>query len=456
LKVNRWNLLQVDHVTLATNKPGVFAGGDVVAGAGTLSEAVAAGRRAAESIHRYISGEDLAEGRDADSRVWSEDDHQQLEMVHRKENLRRKTIRVKADHNGFNAEQAIAEASRCLACGICCECMECVKACRPKAIFHDMTDATREIEVGAVILAPGYEEFDARLRGEFGFGRYPDVVTNIQFERILSAGGPYGGHVIRPSDGKEVKRIAFLQCVGSRDASNSKPYCSSVCCMAAIKEAVIAKEHTPDLEVTIFYTDIRAFGKDFDRYYERAKSDGVKFVRSMASRVVEMPGSKSLRVSHIKDGKPVDEEFDLVVLSTGIQPSEEALRTAKAVGIQLNECGFCASGESATVATSRDGVYVAGAFQEPKDIPETVTQASAAAAMAMEILSPARGSLVTEKVYPQEHDFTDAPPRIGVFVCHCGINISSVVDVERVVEEAGKMPGVAYAENQIYACADNT
>ena len=455
LEVNKWGLLTVNPVTLETNISGVFAGGDVVAGAGTLSEAVAAGKRAAESIDRFINNEDMAEGRSADSRVWTEEDHKELVKVHFREK-RQKSVKVEAEHGSYTEDQAIAEAERCLACGVCCECMECVKACLPKAIDHDMQDTEREIEVGAVILAPGYEEFDAKLRGEFGFGRYPNVVTNVQFERMLSASGPFGGHLQRPADGKDPKKMAFIQCVGSRDAVNGRGYCSSVCCMAAIKEAVIAMDHTPGLETTIFYTDIRAFGKDFDKYYERAKASGVRFVRSMASRVVEMPGSKNVRVSYIQDGNAVEEEFDLIVLSTGIKPSEEALRTAAAVGVEINECGFCKSDEAATVATSREGVFVAGAFQEPKDIPETVTQASAAAAMAMEALAPARGTMVSEKVYPPEHDFTDAPPRVGVFICHCGINIASVVKIDRVVEATKQMPFVAYAENAVYACADNT
>ena len=456
IAVNRWGLLAVDPVTLATNKPGVFAGGDVVAGAGTLSEAVAAGKRAAESIDRFLNGEDMAEGRSADSKVWTEEQHAALEKTQLLEK-RKKSVRVALDHDkGYTVEQAQQEASRCLACGICCECGECAKACLAKAIDHNMKDSFEEIEVGAVVLAPGYEEFDARLRGEFGFGRYDNVVTNVQFERMLSAGGPYKGHLQRPGDGKEPKKIAFIQCVGSRDAANGSPYCSSVCCMAAIKEAVVAENHAPGLETAIFYTDIRAFGKDFDRYYERAKANGVRFERSMISRVVEMPGTKNLRLSYVKNGTPVDEEFDLVILSTGLRPSAEALRTASAVGVELSECGFCKSDDLATVATSKTGVFVAGAFQEPKDIPETVTQASAAAAMAMEMLAPARGTMVTEKLYPPERDFTDAAPRIGVFICHCGINIAGVIDVERVVEAAKGMPYVAYAENAVYACADNT
>ncbi len=476
IELNKWGLLKVDPITLATNKPGVFAGGDVCAGAGTLSEAVGAGIRAAVSIDKFINGEDIAEGRDPDSRIWSDDDHRELERAHsREKRLKSKRIPpssvgeafnglpagrpLKASPTdvvgGYSVEDAILEAERCLACGICCECMECVKACQPKAIDHEMKDTVREIEVGAVILSPGYEEFDARLRGEFGFGRYPNVVTNVQFERMLSASGPFGGHVIRPSDGGEPKRIAFIQCVGSRDTSTEKPYCSSVCCMAAIKESVVAKSHSPELDATIFYTDIRAFGKDFDRYYERAKTEGVQFERSMVSRVVEMPGSKILQAllhqGRRARGRGVRHRgaLDRHSAQRGSDPDRRrGRRRAERVRFLPDE--------TALRRHRRDGVFVAGAFQEPKDIPETVTQASAAAAMAMELLAPARGTMVAEKNYPREHDFTDAPPRIGVFICHCGINIASVVDVEKVVEAAKGMPFVAYAENAIYACADNT
>jgi len=456
IEFNKWGLVDVNPVTLETSVAGVFAGGDVVAGAGTLSEAVGAGRRAAESIHRFVMGEDMAAGRDADSRVWTEDQHEAFERAYLRDR-RERSHAVHADHDaGYSADDAVREASRCLSCGVCCECGECVKACLAKAIDHDMKDSFREVEVGAVILTPGYEEYDARGRGEFGFGRYANVVSNIQFERMLSAGGPFGGHLQRPSDGRDPRKLAFIQCVGSRDHTHGKPYCSSVCCMAAIKEAMLAIEHAPGLEVTIFYQDIRAFGKDFDRYYERAKAMGVKFIRSMISRVVEMPESRNLRLSHILNGAPVDEEFDIVVLSTGIRPSEEALRTAEILGVRLNECGFCGAEPYRPVAASRDGVFVAGAFEEPKDIPETVAQASAAAASAMELLAPARGTLVSEKQYPPERDVIDESPRIGVFICHCGINIASVVDIERVVEAARSLPGVAYAENSVYACADNS
>lgn len=460
LRLTGRRTVDADSLTMETNLSGVFAAGDLVMGPSLAVKAIGAGHEAAISIDRFLRGEDLREGRDEPKAKTVDTPRKVTDLEPRvcmPEVPVEERIRTFDEvEMGITEEMAIREAERCLHCEVCSECQQCVKACLAKAIDHDDDEYIREIEVGAVVLAPGYDEFDARQRGEFGFGRYANVVTNLQFERMLSASGPFKGHLQRVSDGQEPKKVAFIQCVGSRDASNDRPYCSSVCCMAAIKESVVAMDHTPGLEPTIFYTDIRAFGKDFDRYYERAKAGGTRFVRSMISRVVEMPKTKSLRLSYLQDGKPVDEEFDIVVLSTGMRPSKEALRTAEAVGVQLNECGFCASDESAATSTSAPGIFVAGAFQEPKDIPETVMQASAAAAGAMELLAPARGTLVTEKSYPPEQDFTDEAPRIGVFICHCGINIAGVIDVEKVVETARSMPYVEFAENEIYTCADNT
>src|ERR1035437_3040795 len=193
----------------------------------------------------------------------------------------------------------MAEAQRCLACGLCSECMQCVKACAAGAVCHDQQAAEQEIGVGSVILTPGFEEFQASLRGEFGHGRYANVLSSVQFERMLSAAGPTGGHVQRPSDGGEVKKIAFIQCVGSRDAARGAGYCSSICCMSATKEAMVAIEHQKGLDISIFCMDIRAFGKEFDNYVNRAREEnGVKFIRAMPSRIVEIPGSKNGRVRY--------------------------------------------------------------------------------------------------------------------------------------------------------------
>jgi heterodisulfide reductase subunit A len=321
-----------------------------------------------------------------------------------------------------------------------------------------MEDRTVELEVGSVILAPGFEEFAAEKKGEYGYNRYPNVLTSVQFERMLSASGPFEGQVIRRTDGREAKRIAWIQCVGSRDKKCGNEYCSSVCCMVSTKQVLVAIDHTPDIEATIFYMDIRAHGKDFDRYYERARSQGnISYVKSLPSRVMQVPGTRDLRVRYIDGGGEIKEkDFDLVVLSVGMEPGSSAQESARRLGIELNEYGFCATDRLLPVATSRPGVFVAGAFQEPKDIPETVTQASAAASMSMELLAASRGSLITQKIYPDEHDVTDEKPRIGVFVCHCGKNIASVVDVERVAKIAAEQPDVVFATHTMYTCADTS
>ncbi len=283
-------------------------------------------------------------------------------------------------------------------------------------------------------------------------------MTNVQFERLLSASGPTRGHVLRPSDHKPPKRLALIQCIGSRDTGCDNEYCSSVCCMAATKEAILARQHEPDCEVTIFFLDLRAFGKDFDRYTERAEKQwGVRYVRSFISRTYEMPGTGNLRLVYASpEMKQVEQEFDMVVLSLGLEPSASLQEQAQRMGVVLNRWGFAQTGELSPLDTTRPGVFVGGAFQEPKDIPDTVMQASAAAARAMALLAPARGSRVRVKTYPPERDISDEPPRVGVFVCHCGSNIASVVDVERVVRETRKLPYVVHAENNVYTCADDS
>ncbi len=342
------------------------------------------------------------------------------------------------------------------------ECGLCAKVCQAGAIDYDQPVEKLELEVGSVVLTPGFEAFDAARRGEFGYGLAPNVLTSVQFERMLSASGPTHGHVRRPADGKAPRRLAFIQCVGSRDHGCDNAYCSSICCMAATKEAILAKEHEPGLDVTIFFLDLRAFGKDFDRYCDRAKNQlGVRYVRSFISRVYEMPGTRNLRLVHAdSEGaaypmKQVEEEFDMVVLSLGLEPSASLQEQAQRLGVLLNRWGFAATDEFRPLDTSRPGVFVGGAFQEPKDIPDTVMQASAAAARAMTLLAPARGSRVKTRAYPPERDISDEPPRIGVFVCHCGSNIAAVVDVERVVQRTRQLPGVVLAETNVYTCADD-
>jgi len=338
------------------------------------------------------------------------------------------------------------------------ECGICVQVCQAGAIDYDQEAKTHTLDVGSVILTPGFEAFDATRRGEFGFGFASNVLTNVQFERMLSASGPTSGHIRRPSDGAAPKRLAFIQCVGSRDSGCGNDYCSSVCCMAATKEAILAKEHEPDLDITIFFLDLRAFGKDFDRYANRSANQlGIRYVRSFVSRTYEIPDTKSIRLLHAGPGiEQIEEDFDMVVLSLGLEPSASLRQQAEQMKIALNRWGFAETKELSPLETSRKGVFVAGAFQEPKDIPDTVMQASAAAGKAMAMLASARGTKVSKKVYPPERDVTDEPQRVGVFICHCGSNIGSVVDVAEVVRQSQKLRDVAYAEHNVYTCADDT
>jgi heterodisulfide reductase subunit A len=346
----------------------------------------------------------------------------------------------------------LIDRDQCIGCGLC------ERVCLAKAINYGDSLSKEKIEVGSVILAPGYEVFDARLRPEFGYGVYPNVVTSIEFERLLSATGPHRGHLLRPSDGIVPERIAFIQCVGSRDASCGNDYCSSICCMYATKEAIIAKEHVHFVKPTIFYMDVRAYGKGFDAYYERAKAEyGVRFIKCMVSKVREQYKTKNLLLSYLnEEGKVEEEEFDLVVLSVGMVPSKETMEMAKKMGVELDEYGFCKTRPFEPTATSKPGVYVCGAFEAPKDIPETVSQASGAVADATGKIAVSRGTMVIQKEYPPEADVAGEEPRIGVFVCHCGINIGGVVNVPGVKEYARTLRNVTYVDENLYTCSQDT
>lgn len=335
------------------------------------------------------------------------------------------------------------------------KCKACQKFCGQNAIDFTQTDKQIELNVGSVILTPGYETFDARLRGEYGYGRYPNVVTSLEFERILSASGPFQGQVLRPSDKKHPHRIAWIQCVGSRDTSKGSGYCSAVCCMYAVKEAAIAHEHQPDLDLSIFYNDVRAFGKGFESYYENAKKTGVHFIKSIISSVRENPQTHNLLLSFVTDNGVKEEEYDMVVLSVGLRVPEKIRQLAGRLGLSLDHYGFCRTDEFESTQSSRPGVFVCGVFQGPKDVPETVMQASAAAAASSAMLNATRGTLVKDKTYPVERDVSGEPPRIGVFVCHCGTNIGSVVNVKEVVEYAKTLANVVVAEENLYACASD-
>lgn len=454
--------LRADATTLETSLPGVFAGGDCVTGPDVVVTAMLAGQKAATSIDRWINKRSLREAREY------EGPFKTAYVVDTAGELTRREVAVPAldaflrstsfeeVHTGYTEEQARAEAARCVGCAVCCDCQLCAGVCGVHAIDYTQQDELRHLKVGAVILAPGVEAFDARAKKDLGYGRYPNVVTSVQFERILSASGPYGGHVGRPGDRKPPQRIAFIQCVGSRD--NERDYCSSVCCMYATKEALIAKEHLgAEVQTDIYFMDARAFGKCFEAYYERAQAQGVHYIRSRPPVIEEVPGTGDLRVKYVTDTDHLlVREYDLVVLSVGLKPPASAAALAKTFGIELDRFGFCKTSRLSPFETTREGVFACGPFTEPKDIPETVMQASAAASHVLAMLGPARGSLIAPKEYPPERDVAGQPPRVGVFVCHCGTNIGGVVNVPSVAEYARTLPSVVYAEDNLYTCSTDT
>jgi len=470
LKLSKWNFPVVNPETLETNIPGVFAGGDLITGPATVIEAVDAGKRAAKYIAKYLQGEELPEGWSEEPPTgnnWSEipDDEP---VKHR---MRAPTLPIEKRSFSFeevnlcpDEKSAQEEAARCLNCGGCCECYQCVYACEAEAITfetHGQKEEIQTIEIGSLILAPGFEAFDPSGIESYGYNSYPNVITSMEFERFLSATGPYEGHLMRLSDNKEPQKIAFLQCVGSRDVHNcDHGYCSSVCCMYAIKEAVIAKEHSEhELEVAIFYMDMRTYGKDFERYYERAREEhDVRFIRSRIHSIEEDEETKDLVLTYAcEDGEIQSETFDMVVLSVGLETPKAVAEMAERLGIDMDEDSFAQTpGAFYPVNTSREGVFVCGAFQEPKDIPFSVMEASATACEAKASLAVARGTQVNEKQYPEELDVSSQEPRIGVFVCNCGVNIGGVVNVPAVADYARNLPGVVYVEENLFTCSQDT
>jgi len=334
-------------------------------------------------------------------------------------------------------------------------CKACVKFCPAGAINFDDTEKDYDLNVGAIILSPGLDRYNPKIRQELGFGRWANVVTSIQFERILSASGPFSGEVKRPGDERHPRKVAWIQCVGSRDNHNANPWCSSVCCMYATKQAIIAKEHDGNISPTIFYMEMRAYGKDFDKYVDRAKNEyGVIYRRAMISDVKEEKGTGNLILRYAKEnGVLLDEVFDMVVLSIGFEPHANAVELAKTFGIEPNQYNFAKTSHFQPVETSREGVYVTGTYQGPKDIPETVMQGSAVAGRTMSLLGEARGTEITIKQLPPETDISGKEPRIGVIVCHCGINISQSVDINKVVDAIKNEPNVIFASDLMYACA---
>jgi heterodisulfide reductase subunit A len=346
------------------------------------------------------------------------------------------------------------------------KCGACEKNCPSGAINFNDSAKTITLNVGAIILAPGFEAFDPAHLDSYQYGRRSDVVTSLEFERILAATGPYGGHLMRPSSmrgkkpvGHPPQKIAWLQCVGSRDINRSgNGYCSSVCCMYAVKQAAMAKDHSGDaLDCAVFYMDIRTQGKDFDRYYENARHSGVRFIPARIHTIEPIPGTEDLLLRYVDDdGQRQEETFDMVVLSTGLEVGRDAVQLSNTFGIALGPYCFARSDSFHPVATSVPGIFACGVFTGPKDIPQSVMEASAAACASTAKLAAARNTLTKAVKIPAQRDVSREAPRIGVFVCNCGINIGGIVRVPEVVEYARTLPGVVYVEENLFTCSQDT
>jgi len=464
IAISRPGGLEADSVTLQTPIDWVFAGGDAFYGPKSVVDAVACGKEAAISIDRYINGKDLREGRE---KSW--------EYVRPSVEGQPTIERIEAEclapavragnfsevYSGFDEEKARKEAVRCLSCGVCSECYQCLDACLAGAIDHGMVAEDKALTVGSVVLATGAKPYDPTPLSElYLYKKNPNVLTSLEFERLLSSGGPTMGHLVRPSDHEEPKKVAWLQCIGSRDTNKcGNSYCSSVCCMYAMKDAMIAKEHAGgNLDAAIFYMDIRSFGKDYEMYYDRARDrEGIRFVKARVHSVIENPENRNLILRFAdENGAIQEEEFDMLVLSVGLEVSRETLELADRLGIGLNKHKFVESEPFAPLATSRPGIYTCGTFQGPKDIPSSVTEASAAAGLAGCEIAAARGTDTKMLEVPEEIDISGQEPRVGVFICNCGSNIAGVVDVPGVQAYASTLPGVVFTDNNLFTCSQDT
>jgi len=335
-------------------------------------------------------------------------------------------------------------------------CSICAGVCKPGAIDLHQEPETIEVEVGAIVLSPGFETFDPKLRGDYGYGIMENVVTSLDYERILCSTGPYEGTIRRPSDKKHPEKIAWIQCVGSRQIiPGGNSYCSAVCCAYTQKQVILTKDHDAGIEATIFHNDIRAFGKDFERFYQRAENlPDVRFIRSYVSIGKEIPDSKNvtIRYSTVDDGVK-EEEFEMVVLSVGLNPPADVQGLATTFGIELTKRGFCKTNPLNPIETTRPGIFISGAFAGPIDIPESVVAASGADALCSQLLSYRRGDLSKERVYPPEKDVSEEELRIGVVTCLCGANIGRVVDTPALADYAGTLPNVVYSQENLFACS---
>lgn len=389
LKKTRRGTIQVNPLSLETDLKGVFAGGDAVTGPGTIIESMAHGRKAAISIDRYLRGEDLTSGREMEGRKISP---MRAELPDSKRD-ERETLpeMVKPLQPGLTPEEAIKEASRCLSCGGCSDCGECAKYCQPKAVVYEMKEEIIELHVGAIVIATGFDPFNPRNKPEFGYGLYPNVLHGLELERLCSASGPTKGEIL--IQGKRPKDIVFIHCVGSRDHTVGNEYCSRVCCMYTAKQAHLLRDKVPEAHITVLYMDVRAFGKGFEEFYERVQKEEVIYRRGNPSEIFRKNGRLIIRGEDTLLGEPFELEADLVVLASGLVARKEDQFLKKMLGLEESSDKFYSEAPGLDpIMTKVEGIFLAGCCQGPKDIPDTVAQASGAASLACALLAKGKRS----------------------------------------------------------------
>jgi heterodisulfide reductase subunit A2 len=414
-QLTSWSTVQLSRETiLAVDDNGIFAGGDLVLGPATLTEAIGHGKRAADAISRMLEGEslddiekDIKEKEENTIKLKPEEvfTEKQLKTFQRAKRAVPEKVspeeRIKNFDEivkPFEEPQAKAEAERCLNCGVCSECHECIKACEANCIDYDQKEEIITLEAGAIIAATGFEEYDPESYGEYGGGQLEDVITGLKYERLMCASGPTGGHILRPSDNKEPKKIVFLSCVGSRDITKGMPYCSGACCMYIAKQAILTKEHIPDSQSYVFYTDVRSPGKDYDEFIMRAKQYGTQYIRGKVSKIYKKGDKLIIRGSDTILGEAIEMEADMVVMASAMIPSKGSRKLAEVLNISTGPFGFYTESHPKLrpVETNTSGIYLAGACQSPKDIPASVAQGSAAAAKVLALFS--KDKLATDPI----------------------------------------------------------
>ncbi len=387
LRRNRRGMIQADPITLQTHLKGIFAGGDSVSGPGTIVQSMALGRKGAISIDRYLLGEDLIAGREMEGRQ----DTPLRSQYPDSKRAERETLphMIRPIRPGITPEEAMEEAKRCLNCGGCSDCGECAKYCQPKAIVYEMKEERIELDVGAIILATGFDPFNPKEKPELGYGTYPNVLQGLEMERLCSASGPTKGEIL--IQGKRPREVVFIHCVGSRDKTVGNEYCSRVCCMFTAKQAHLIRDKIPDARITVLYMDVRAFGKGFEEFYERVQKEQIVYRRGNPSEVFRRNGKLVVRGEDTLWGEPFELEADLVVLASGLVPRKGNNGLQEMLGLENSSDRFYAEAPGLDpIVTSVEGVFLAGCCQGPKDIPDTVAQASGAASMACTILAKGR------------------------------------------------------------------